>query len=91
MQKGKKRGPKIGSRQLPPPTVMGRVLRDLRMEHNNPFGDLPRAGISQRELARKAGVGMHIVHLYESGKTEPWKNLEKVLAVLGYELEIVKQ
>ena len=73
-----------------PGSEMGGIIRQLRHEHNNPFGD-KAMGISQEQLAKKAGLGINIVHLYEIGRCKPWESLEKILDALGYELEVVRK
>jgi len=86
---GKKTGPKPGRPLLlPPGSRVGKVIRRLRLRYRNPYNE-KRCGLSQGQLSKKAGVGEHVVHLYEAGKAEPWKNLEKVLGALGYRLEIM--
>lgn len=53
---------------------LGRTLRDLR----------EAAGLSQAELARKAGMGKSQISKYEGGKELPkLESLERLLAVLG--------
>jgi len=53
---------------------LGRTLRDLR----------EAAGLSQAEVARKAGMGKSQLSKYERGKELPkLESLERLLAVLG--------
>jgi transcriptional regulator with XRE-family HTH domain len=62
-----------------PTTVAGGLLRMARME----------AGISQRELARRAGVPQSMIAAYESGRREPTlPNLLRLLRAAGFELRL---
>jgi len=46
-----------------------------------------RAGLSQSELARRAGVSRSVLSVYESGRREPSSEaLARILAAAGYEL-----
>lgn len=48
-----------------------------------------RAGISQAELARRAGTSQPAIALYESGRRSPsMDTLERVLRATGYELRV---
>ncbi len=48
------------------------------------------AGLSQRELGRRAGVTQASVARIEEGKTSPrLETLERLLAVCGFELEVM--
>ena|SRR5688572_3988870 len=54
-----------------------KLLRDART----------RAGLSQRELARRAGTAQSVVARIERGQTSPtWETLERLLAVAGERL-----
>jgi HTH-type transcriptional repressor of puuD len=58
------------------------ILTDLRQE----------AGLTQRRAAIKAGLSQNYVRTIESCKISPTvRNLDKVLNVYGYELEVVKK
>ena len=58
----------------------GGVLRDARV----------RAGLSQVELARRAGVTQSVVSAYESGARQPsLPTLERLVRATGYELDVV--
>jgi uncharacterized protein len=55
----------------------GRLLADARM----------RAGISQRELARKARTAQSVVARIELGETSPsWTTLGRLLKAAGFQL-----
>src|SRR3990172_152554 len=55
----------------------GELVRDART----------RAGLSQRELARRAGTAQSVVARIESGQTSPGvETLARVLAAAGYDL-----
>jgi transcriptional regulator with XRE-family HTH domain len=57
----------------------GALLRDART----------RAGLSQTELARLAGVAQSVVSAYESGRRQPsLSTLARLVAATGSELEI---
>lgn len=59
---------------LPEP---GRLLREARR----------RAGLSQRELARRANTAQSVVVRIETGKTDPGtETLDRLLAAAGFEL-----
>ena len=59
-------------------TSAGTVLRDARR----------RAGLSQVELARRAGVTQSVVSAYESGARQPSVPvLERLVAATGFDLE----
>ncbi len=46
-----------------------------------------RAGLSQRQLAQRAGTAQSVVARIEGGQTSPtWDTLERLLAAAGYEL-----
>ncbi|MBA3560710.1 MAG: helix-turn-helix domain-containing protein [Gemmatimonadaceae bacterium] len=47
-----------------------------------------RAGLTQRELARRAATAQSVVARIESGMTSPtWETLARLLAAAGFELE----
>lgn len=47
-----------------------------------------RAGVTQRELARRAGTSQSVVARIESGATSPrTETLERLVAAAGFELE----
>ncbi len=47
-----------------------------------------RAGLSQRELARRAGTVQSVVARIELGETSPsWDTLARLVAAAGFELE----
>lgn len=57
----------------------GSLLRDARQ----------RAGLSQVELARRAGVTQSVVSAYESGARQPsMPTLERLIAAAGFELDL---
>ncbi len=57
----------------------GEVLRDARL----------RAGMSQAELARRAGVSQPVISAYEGGRREPGlEMLRKLVAASGHDLTI---
>jgi transcriptional regulator with XRE-family HTH domain len=46
-----------------------------------------KAGLSQRELGRQAGVSQTTISLIEDGKTSPrFETLDRLLSVCGFEL-----
>lgn len=46
-----------------------------------------RAGLSQRQLARRAGTAQSVVARVENGQTSPtWETLSRLLAAAGFEL-----
>src|SRR3954462_1781898 len=46
-----------------------------------------RAGLSQRQLAERAGTAQSVIARVERGLTSPtWDTLERLLAAAGYEL-----
>jgi transcriptional regulator with XRE-family HTH domain len=46
-----------------------------------------RAGLSQRQLARRAGTAQSVVARVENGQTSPtWDTLTRLLAAAGFEL-----
>ena len=46
-----------------------------------------RSGLTQRELARRAGTAQSVVARIESGQTSPsWDTLERLLDAAGFEL-----
>jgi transcriptional regulator with XRE-family HTH domain len=56
------------------------IIRDART----------RAGLSQRELARRAGTSQAVVSAYENAQREPgYSNLEKLVAAAGFELRTI--
>lgn len=58
-------------------TEPGTILRDARQ----------RAGLSQRELARRAGTAQSVVARIETGHTSPsFRTLERLLAATGMSL-----
>jgi transcriptional regulator with XRE-family HTH domain len=58
-------------------SVAGALLREARA----------RAGLSQAELARKAGVSRSVLSVYESGRREPGSEaLSRILAATGFRL-----
>src|SRR5438552_5013784 len=62
--------------------VSGAVLREARS----------RAGLSQVELGRRAGVTQSVVSAYESGARQPSvPMLERLVRAAGYELQITVQ
>ena|SRR5687767_14699677 len=47
-------------------------------------------GLTQRELARRAGTAQSVVARVEGGVTSPtWETLERLLAAAGFEIEPV--
>jgi transcriptional regulator with XRE-family HTH domain len=49
-----------------------------------------KAGLSQRELGRRAGVSQTTISLIEDGKTSPrFETLDRLLEVCGFELELI--
>ena len=63
------------------PDQWSQILIELREE----------AGLSQRQAAIKAGLSVNYVrHVEIYGVSPSVQNLDKVLAVYGYELEVVK-
>jgi transcriptional regulator with XRE-family HTH domain len=49
-----------------------------------------KAGLSQRELGRQAGVSQTTISLIEDGKTSPrFETLDRLLSVCGFELELI--
>lgn len=49
-----------------------------------------KAGLSQRELGRRAGVTQASISRIEEDKTSPrFETLERLLAACGFELEVV--
>lgn len=60
----------------------GRLLREARL----------RAGFSQVELARRAGVTQSVVSAYESGARQPsLPMLDRLVRATGYELDVSVQ
>jgi transcriptional regulator with XRE-family HTH domain len=58
-------------------SVAGALLREARA----------RAGLSQAELARRAGVSRSVLSVYESGRREPGSEaLSRILAATGFRL-----
>src|SRR5579884_4509498 len=63
-------------------TAAGQVLRDARV----------RAGLSQVELARRAGVTQSVVSAYESGARQPsLPTLQRLVQATGCELKVLVQ
>lgn len=63
---------------MPQMSEPGRLLRDARTH----------AGLSQRELARRAGTAQSVVARVERGLTSPgWETLSRLLAAAGFELQ----
>ena len=62
-------------------------------EWSEMFTDLRKeAGLTQRKAAIKAGLSQNYVRTIENRKISPTvRNLDKVLNVYGYELEVVKK
>ncbi len=59
------------------PIPIGNVILDARR----------RAGLSQRELARRARTAQSVVARIESGTTSPtWETLTRLLAAAGFDL-----
>lgn len=49
-----------------------------------------KAGLSQRELGRRAGVSQTAISLIEDEKTSPrFETLDRLLAACGFDLELV--
>ena len=60
------------------PDASGSLLRDARR----------RAGLTQRELARRARTAQSVVARIERGRTSPtWETLTRLLAAAGFDLE----
>jgi transcriptional regulator with XRE-family HTH domain len=62
------------------------------MPHRSPADLLrtarTRAGLSQRELARRAGTAQSVIARIELGATSPtWETLSRLLDAAGFELE----
>ncbi|MBS0237082.1 MAG: helix-turn-helix transcriptional regulator [Proteobacteria bacterium] len=48
------------------------------------------AGISQRELSRRTGVGRSVIRRFMSGKVSPTlADLEMILDVFGYDIDAI--
>ena len=46
-----------------------------------------RAGLSQRQLAQRAGTAQSVIARIERGQTSPtWETLQRLLAAAGYDL-----
>jgi transcriptional regulator with XRE-family HTH domain len=59
--------------------VAGALLREARA----------RAGLTQAELARRAGVSRSVLSVYESGRREPGSEaLARILAAAGFRLDL---
>jgi predicted transcriptional regulator len=59
------------------PVGAGRLVRTARL----------RAGLSQRELARRAATAQSVVARIEGGQTDPgWSTLGRLLGAAGFEL-----
>jgi transcriptional regulator with XRE-family HTH domain len=51
-----------------------------------------RAGLSQAELARRAGIPRSVLNAYERGKREPGSDhLLSILVSAGFDLELVRR
>lgn len=62
---------------MPSPSI-AELLRDARI----------RAGLTQRDLARRAATAQSVVARIESGATSPtWQTFARLLAAAGFELE----
>jgi transcriptional regulator with XRE-family HTH domain len=62
-----------------PATEAAKLVRDARS----------RAGLTQRELARRAGTAQSVVARIESGATSPsWQTLSRLLEAAGFELDV---
>lgn len=49
-----------------------------------------RAGLTQRQLAERAGVSQPVIAAYERGRRQPsWPMLEKLLEAAGFELQVL--
>ena len=60
---------------MPPPAELLRAAR-------------ARAGLTQRQVARRAGTAQSVVARIELGTTSPtWETLTRLLAAAGFELE----
>ncbi len=60
------------------PGVPATLLREARR----------RAGLSQRELAKRAGTAHSVVARIEAGTTSPtWKSLTRILEAAGFSLD----
>ncbi len=57
------------------------ILEDLKVE----------CGKGREEISKERGVGASTLLAWRSDRIKPWSRLEKVLNVMGYELEIVKK
>jgi len=45
-----------------------------------------RSGVSQRQLARRAGTAQSVIARIEAGQTSPrWETFSKLLAAMGFE------
>lgn len=65
---------------MPRPPTAATVLHSARS----------RAGLSQRELARRAGTAQSVVARIEGGQTSPtWDTLERLLGAAGYAVDPV--
>lgn len=59
------------------PNSIGSLVRDART----------RAGLSQRELARRAGTAQSVVVRVEAGQTSPgWETLKRLIGAAGFDL-----
>lgn len=48
------------------------------------------AGLSQRELARRAGTSQSTLNRYERGRVEPsFATVERIVAACGFELRVI--
>jgi transcriptional regulator with XRE-family HTH domain len=60
--------------------TIGEILRSARMS----------AGLTQRELARRAGTAQSVVARLEGGEASPtWETLVRLLAAAGFEIDPV--
>jgi hypothetical protein len=63
---------------MTPPTLPADLLRSART----------KAGLSQRDLARRTGTAQSVVARIEQGATSPtWETLTRLLTAAGFELE----
>ena len=66
---------------MKPPSYWPRILRELRIEQ----------GMTQRGLAARAGVSRSTVIAAERGDKITVRTAERILDVLGYELDALKR
>ena len=63
-------------------TWLGKSLTDARIE----------AGLTIEQVAKKTGVSSTLISGYERGVIDPrLKSLEKIVAALGHEVDILKK